>query len=221
MIHLSFHEDAYGIWSWELRREDVPLASQGGFPHEHEVRDGFRNLAAALFTDASTVSQNRIQELAFNAKVFGPDGEERPRPETAATHEVKAKNLRVGYEVKAPGAPAWSRISKVERDDQAGGNVGVDLPWGHMDFEPDELVEVKAEILHPRIVDDKGAEIGVGSMIKGGDSDAGELVELVEPDESHWGVLVKWPEFDEPERFEASPNDPSEDPLYCSDVEAI
>jgi hypothetical protein len=136
------------------------------------------------------------------------------------THEIKAKNLRVGYGVKGPGSTAWSRVHRVEVEETRQAIVAY-VEWGYIECQPDELLEVQAEVLHPRIVDDHGEEIGLGSLISGGSDPDGEVVELVEPDESHWGVRVKWPEFDEPERFEASPNDPSEDPLYCDAIVAV
>jgi hypothetical protein len=136
--------------------------------------------------------------------------------------EAKAKNLRVGYGVWAEGAPAASRIHSIRREDPAHpGKIVAYVDWGHLVYEPDEIVKVDAPVLHPQILDSTATEIGLGSLIAGGDHPDGEVVEIVEPDESHWRVRVQWPEFDEPETFDAIPPPGGHDePLFASDIVA-
>jgi len=136
--------------------------------------------------------------------------------------EAKGSRLRVGYGVWAEGASAPSRIHNIRRDHpDFPGQIVAYVDWGYIAYERDEIVKVDAPVLHPQILDSTGTEYGLGSLISGGDDPDGEVVEIVEPDESHWRVRVQWPEFDEPETFDATPPPGGHDePLFTSDIAA-
>lgn len=55
--------------------------------------------------------------------------------------QVLATELREGYGVKAPGAPAWSTIRNVE---ETTGGVTVTLDWGTMVYDADEKVWIES-----------------------------------------------------------------------------
>jgi hypothetical protein len=111
--------------------------------------------------------------------------------------------------------PAASRINKVTREDAA---VTAHVEWGRIVYDRDEIVAAMVDTLHPMIVDDAGAELGIGSMVSDGSGGDGEVVKILEPDESHWKVGVQWPEYDEPELHSALPVDMSEAWLVCNAV---
>lgn len=173
-------------------------------------------------TGTILVTKRRTGERR-NATVghIAPDGTFTEPPESDPTlipKDVKAKLLRVGYQVWAEGAPEPSRIMLVERHE--GGTVVVGVDWGQIHYHREELVPALVETLHPRIVDPEGVEIGLGSMVSdGSDGDSGEVVGFREPDESHWKIVVNWPDHGE-ETFSAIPRDQSEDPLVVNDVTA-
>jgi hypothetical protein len=146
-----------------------------------------------------------------------------PAADTKEPKEVKAKHLRVGYGVWAEGAPEPSRILKVNPEHpEHPGQIAVSVDWGRIVYDRDDLVQVDADVLHPLILDGKGNELGRYSMVEDGSGDpSGEIVAIVEPDESHWKVAVQWPEFDEPETYSAIPARGSDEPLTVSDVDAV
>lgn len=169
-------------------------------------------------TGTILVTKRRVAGRNVTVGHIAPDGTftEPGEPEPVAK-DVKAKHLRVGYRVWAEGAPEPSRIHLVEQGD---GQVIVGVDWGQIRYDRDEIIPTVAEILHPRIVDEEGTEIGLATMVSDGDGEAGEVIGFREPDESHWGVLVKWPEFTGPQLYYALPRDQSEEPLVIDDLTA-
>jgi hypothetical protein len=158
-----------------------------------------------------------LGSIARNGTITVPP----PAPEPK---EVKAKRLRVGYGVWAEGAPQASRIHNIRRENpDYPDKIVAYVEWGHLVYDPDELVKVDAPVLHPQILDSTGTEFGLGSLIAGGEHPDGEVVAIVEPDESQWRVAVQWPEHSEPEYFDAC-SDPrhgyESEPLFAADIEA-
>jgi hypothetical protein len=164
-------------------------------------RDGKRNLT--------------LGTIAPNGTVTPPKPEPEPK-------EVKAKNLRVGYGVWAEGAPAASRIHTVRRDHpDHPGKIVAGVDWGHIVYDPNELVKVDSPVLHPQLLDSTGTEFGLCSMLREGE-DHGEVVEIVEPDESHWRIRVGWGvAAQEPETYDVVPAVGTEDPLFVADLVVV
>jgi len=62
----------------------------------------------------------------------------------------------------------------------------------------------------PAFVDPSGETIELGTAMDGGDEVVGKVVDIVDCDENGWAILIKWPEYDEPERVYASAPWPNE-----------
>jgi hypothetical protein len=168
-------------------------------------------IAIERYAASSTIEVERFDPSLL------PETEPTPEPK-----ECKARRLRVGYGVKADGAPAFSRIHSIRRaDPDYPGMIVAKVAWGTLVFEPDALVPVDAPVLHPLIADETGTEFGLGSLMSGGDDPDGEVVEIVEPDESQWRVRVQWPEFEDPETFDVTPAPGSDEPLFTSDLKVV